>query len=130
MALRKLLQKLFQYIFEALSFSFFLFFAAEMMKEGLVTNYFVFNGLLTLLVIFVIIGAGGMIQAERHQRKRPIRRIVVHITILAFSLVVGFFLSGMISDTLAVLKIVPAIVAVGIYFSLLMIFFYDRRSNN
>jgi len=117
-----------QYIFEALFLTFCVLFAAESLKEGIVTNYISFNWLLTLTLVFAIMVLvfGPGIDKKKHEKKGKGRRFVLfvirHLVAVFFSICVYIILYILISNRLKAYFVVPWAGLFGAYISTMLIF--------
>lgn len=114
-------KKIIRYIFESATIAFFLFFAAEYFKRGIVTNYFYFNALLTLCLVS---GIMVVVFGERQEKLGlgMVSRIFHHIVILFVSAVSGYLIFLSVTDALLILKALPFIGGLSVYFLLLKVF--------
>ncbi len=109
-----------QYVFEAIFLAFIFFFSFEYIKTGIITNFFNFNILLTLSIIFGIIHLAFGIHGEK---KHGIARKTIYILCFLFiSAVFGIFVYNIIGDSFLIFLAVPYIAAIGLFFSLIEIF--------
>lgn len=121
--------KIIQYIFESLFIAFVLFFVAEYMKTGLVTNYIHYNYLLTLLIIFgIMIVALNQNNGKREEEKHKILRLIGKIFFSAAIsfvsvIVIGQNISDMeyLGNISYVSYAVPWVIGFGIFFSIFSI---------
>lgn len=125
--MKLLLSKIIQYIFESLFVMLIIFFIAEYMKAGIITNYFHYNDLLTLTIFFGII---VIIWGENGQKesKSPVLSFIACTLAAFFSAIIAvlsisqkFFMSGAFENSPFLYASIPWVIGVGVFFTALLI---------
>ena len=108
--------KMFQYIFEASSLSFIVFFLLEFYKTGIVTNYFNINLLLPIILFSGIFYIILLSPSEGGKKKKSF------FLPLVASIIIGIFFQSILPDSYTVYRILPWIAGLCAFFSIRLLY--------
>lgn len=112
-------RKIFEYLFESSFFAMLMFFLAEYLKEGIVTNYLNFLAVLTLTLIFGIMVI--VFSRKKEHSMNVWKRIILHIFFLFFAIFFSFAIERNMGDSYRLLSLFPVLAGAGFYITLLLI---------
>lgn len=112
-------RKIFEYLFESSFFAMLVFFSAEYLKEGIVTNYLNFLVVLTLTLIFGIIII--VFSKKKENRINIWKRIILYIFFLFFAIFFSFAIERNMGDSYRLLSLFPVLAGTGLYITFLLI---------
>lgn len=112
-------RKIFEYLFESSFFAMLVFFSAEYLKEGIVTNYLNFLVVLTLTIIFGIIVI--VFSKKKENRMNIWKRILLYVFFLFFAIFFSFAIERNMGDSHRLLSLFPVLAGTGLYMTFLLI---------
>lgn len=112
-------RKIFEYLFESSFFAMILFFLAEYLKEGIVTNYLNFLVVLTLTLIFGIIVI--VFSRKKEKSMNFWKRIILHIFFLFLAIFFSLAIGRNMGDSYRLLSFFPILSGAGLYITFLLI---------
>lgn len=109
-------REIIQYVFEAAFFALIIFFLAEYLKSGIITNYFNFPVLLTLCFFsgIMVIAFGP----KKERKKNRIKNFFLHLFIIFLSIFFALLVSERTGDSYLFLRALPVFSGIVFFFLL------------